>query len=222
MNPVQTWTGELACTLQAALRMTNDAFAERLGVAVRTVATWHQRPDVIPRPEMQQMLDTVLEQSPETIRARFAAAVSQAGAVPRPTAPQATPAHHLRVAIATVTRERDVLLVQPRGEDGQGHGWRFPAGMVKPGLVPQTVAIHETYAETGIHCRIVRNLGSRLHPITHVYCDYFLCAYLTGEVGNRDVAENVAVTWAPIAGLTSFIPTDIIFPPILEALEIAT
>lgn len=61
MELVNAWTGRTACALQAALRLTNEAFAAHLGVAVRTVATWHQKPDLIPKAEMQQLLDTALE-----------------------------------------------------------------------------------------------------------------------------------------------------------------
>jgi len=73
--------------------------------------------------------------------------------------------------------------------------------------------------ETGVHCRTIRHLGNRIDPITRVYCDYFLCEYLTGEVANLDPAENASVTWAPIAALTRFIPRDQIYAPVLEALE---
>lgn len=37
MNLASGWTGDAACSLQAALRMSNEAFAEHLGIAVRTV-----------------------------------------------------------------------------------------------------------------------------------------------------------------------------------------
>src|SRR2546423_1670825 len=39
MELVNAWTGRTACALQRALRLTNEAFADHLGVAVRTVAT---------------------------------------------------------------------------------------------------------------------------------------------------------------------------------------
>ena len=55
----------------------------------------------------------------------------------------------------------------------------------------------------------MRSLGSRLHPINNVYCDYILCDYLTGEAENRDLAENVAVTWATVDSLTRFIRPNI-------------
>src|SRR5215472_6804822 len=71
MDQVRGWTGQTACALQAALRLSNEAFAEHLGVAARTVAAWHQKPVLRPRPEMQQLLDTALERAPAPARARF-------------------------------------------------------------------------------------------------------------------------------------------------------
>jgi hypothetical protein len=72
MDPVTGWTGRTACALQAALRLSNEAFAARLGIGVRTVAAWHQKPSLRPRPEMQQVLDTALERASPAIKARFA------------------------------------------------------------------------------------------------------------------------------------------------------
>ncbi len=42
MDLVTGWTGRAACDLQAALRMSNESFAEHLGIGERTVAAWHQ------------------------------------------------------------------------------------------------------------------------------------------------------------------------------------
>ena len=198
------------------MRLSNDAFAAHLGIAVRTVATWHQKPDLTPRAEVQQLLDTALDAVPAGVRARFTTLASSPVAVAEPGA-----AHALTVAIAVVVRDSAVLVVQRRAEDGAAHSWQFPAGMVKPGTEADTTAVRETYAETGVHCRVARNLGSRLHPITKVMCEYLLCDYLTGEAENRDAAENVSVAWAPADRLTRFIPTDRIYPPILTALEIS-
>jgi hypothetical protein len=75
MDPVTGWTGQTACALQAALRLSNETFAERLGIGVRTVAAWHQKPSLRPRPEMQQVLDTALELATPAIKARFAVLV---------------------------------------------------------------------------------------------------------------------------------------------------
>ena len=72
MDLVTGWTGRAACALQAALRMSNETFAEHLGIAVRTVAAWHQKPGLQPRPEMQQVLDAALARAPAAAGDRFA------------------------------------------------------------------------------------------------------------------------------------------------------
>jgi len=72
MDPATGWTGRTACALQAALRLSNETFAEQLGIGVRTVASWHQKPSLRPRPDMQQILDTALDRAPAAVKARFA------------------------------------------------------------------------------------------------------------------------------------------------------
>jgi len=74
---VTGWTGREACALQSALRMSNQAFAAHLGIGLRTVADWHEKPDMRPRPAMQQFLDTALAQAPVVARQRFAALAGQ-------------------------------------------------------------------------------------------------------------------------------------------------
>lgn len=208
MEIVDTWTGRTACTLQAAMRSTNEQFAEHLGVGVRTVAAWHKSPAITPRAEMQAVLDTAYERAGQAVHLRFAR-LSQATAGP-------VQAQALRVAIAVVVRRDEVLLVCRRGDSAIS--WQFPAGIVKPGIAPQSVAAQETLAETGIHCLVRAHLGSRLHPLTGAQCEYYLCDYVHGEAGNQDVLENADVVWAPRAGITRFIPAEKIYPPIMEAL----
>ncbi|MFH8804085.1 NUDIX domain-containing protein [Streptomyces sp. NPDC017936] len=205
---VVTWTGRTACALQQALRMTNDDFADHLGVAVRTVANWHATPATVPRTEIQSALDTAYERSSPSVQRRFSILTRPASA--------AVEAQALRVAIAIVLKGDDVLLVCRRGE-GEIR-WQFPAGMVKPGADPAAVAAQETHGETGVHCRIREQLGERVHPVTGVVASYFLADHLAGEASNRDPLENADVVWAPRTALTRFIPEQSIYPPILEAL----
>jgi hypothetical protein len=75
---VASWTGGHADLLRRSLRMTNESFAEHLGVAVRTVAYWRERPESIPKPAMQETLDAALERAPERGRAQFALLVEEA------------------------------------------------------------------------------------------------------------------------------------------------
>jgi len=218
VDVVEVWTASHACVLQAALRLTNETFAGQLGIAVRTVATWHADPAMVPRAEMQQLLDMTLEQASESSKSRFTLLLRRVEAANQ-VAPGPTDAQALTVAIAIVIRDSDVLLVCRREDDAAGITWQFPAGVIKPGAPAATVAVRETLAETGVHCTVRRHLGTRVHPLTGVVCEYFLCDYLAGEARNDDLLENVDVTWTLRTSITRFIPADRIFPPILEALE---
>src|SRR5262245_27854907 len=71
VDVVDQWTGRHACALQVALRMTQDEFAELLGVARRTVASWHEKRDTVLRPELQRALDTAHDRAPEHVKLRF-------------------------------------------------------------------------------------------------------------------------------------------------------
>ena len=68
---VATWTGRHADALRQALRMTNERFAAHLGVAARTVANWRARPDVVPMPGTQEILDAALARAPEPTKKQF-------------------------------------------------------------------------------------------------------------------------------------------------------
>ena len=71
MQVIAEWTGGHADLLRQSLRMTNESFAEYLGVAVRTVAYWRQRPEMIPKPAIQETLDAALERAPDRVKAQF-------------------------------------------------------------------------------------------------------------------------------------------------------
>ena len=213
MDVVAEWTGRHACALQAALRLSQEEFAGHLGIARRTVASWHAKPAMILRPDLQRALDTAHERAPAAARARFTHYLN-------PVPPQSVGhGQALTVAIAVVTRPGYVLLVCRRDAETSGLTWTFPSGVVKPGAAAELAAVRETLAETGIHCAVRAPLGERLHPVTGVHCDYYLCDYLAGDVENRDADEHVSVIWAPVEALTRFIPADQLYPPILHALE---
>ena len=86
---VITWTGWHANALRQALRMTNEEFAEHLDVAVRTVAYWRARPEMVPRQGMQQILDVALERAPELARAQFQRLLDEHGSAQTRTATMA-------------------------------------------------------------------------------------------------------------------------------------
>lgn len=206
---VTQWTGRHACWLQDAHQDTQEEFAARLGVSVRSVASWHSSPDMVPKLETRRILTTAYERAGDAVRRRF---IHYTRAHDERIQAQA-----LRVAIAVVRRRDEVLLVCR--QDGDEISWQFPAGIVKPGGSASKVAIRETLNETGVHCVVREHLGERLHPVTRAFCDYYVCDWLHGEAVNGDEAENAAVAWAPIKDLARYIPTDRIYPPILNALE---
>ena len=73
MTVIEEWTGRHAHALRTALRMTNEAFAERLGISPRTLMKWRERPELVPSPSLQAALDTYLNQAPPDAHERFAA-----------------------------------------------------------------------------------------------------------------------------------------------------
>jgi 8-oxo-dGTP pyrophosphatase MutT (NUDIX family) len=209
MEVVESWTGRMACWLQSSLRLGNQAFADHLGVALRTVAGWHAQPDLVPRHDIQSALDTVYEKAPAAVHARFARFAAQV---------EVATAQALRVAIAVVVKTGEVLLVCRR-DDG-ALSWQFPAGVVKPGGAAEVVAVRETLAETGVHCSVREPLGSRQHPTTGVLATYWLCDHLMGEPANLDPAENAEAAFVPVSDLTRFIPAARIYRPVLDALGV--
>lgn len=224
-RPGETWTGLHAAALQKALRATNEEFAEALGVSTRAVANWNARPALMPRAETQQILDTALSRAHDDVKQRFAQLVKpgdtdrearQSEPAVAATQPGAQP---LRVVIAVVRAGGRVLMVRPR--NGGPITWQFPTGIVKPGANASVVAVTETLAETGVVCDVRRSLGSRVHPITGAFCDYYLCDYLSGDAVNLDPVENAAVTWLDCDRASSVIPNGQLFPPVEEMLRAA-
>ena len=78
---ITSWTGGHACALQRALRMTNQSFAEHLGVSVRSVAGWHQKPGRVLAQGTAKLLDDALERASQRAKAQFTALLSGVTAV---------------------------------------------------------------------------------------------------------------------------------------------
>jgi hypothetical protein len=68
---VEQWTGATACLFQSAAGMTNERFAGWLGIAVRTVAYWHSRPDSVPGLGNQDVLNAALDRVSDSVRSQF-------------------------------------------------------------------------------------------------------------------------------------------------------
>jgi len=109
---VASWTGGQADLLRQSLRMTGESFAEYLGVAVRTVAYWRQRPETIPKAAIQDALDTALERAPDRVKAQFALLAERGNRADRvdspeiPDPPAVVPAASAPPAGPAVPRQR--------------------------------------------------------------------------------------------------------------------
>ncbi|GAA1272914.1 hypothetical protein GCM10009609_40010 [Pseudonocardia aurantiaca] len=73
MTTVRRWTGHETRALRMAPRLSVRAFAEHLGVAVRTVSKWESGTvGALPRPDTQAVLDTALSRADRAAQERFA------------------------------------------------------------------------------------------------------------------------------------------------------
>ena len=72
MGSVQQWTGREARALRHALRMSFRDFAAHFGIGQRTVSKWEALGErTVPRPVMQSVLDSILDEADEDVRVRF-------------------------------------------------------------------------------------------------------------------------------------------------------
>ncbi|WP_406027357.1 hypothetical protein OH802_09785 [Nocardioides sp. NBC_00850] len=72
MTSIVEWSAREADALRAALRLTNEEFAEQLGVSVRSVALWRKGDAGAISLQIQRIFDTVLEGATDSQRERFA------------------------------------------------------------------------------------------------------------------------------------------------------
>ncbi|AZM88812.1 MULTISPECIES: helix-turn-helix domain-containing protein [Streptomyces] len=80
MATVHHWTGLEAKALRLALRLSVRAFADHLGVGVRTISKWEKlRASTEPRPDTQAILDTALARADAAAHLRFEMFLSDAG-----------------------------------------------------------------------------------------------------------------------------------------------
>jgi transcriptional regulator with XRE-family HTH domain len=83
MGSLAHWTGREARALRRALRLSVRAFAERLGVGVRTVTKWESLgAETTPRPFTQSILDTALSGADVEAKQRFELLLRQDGDAP--------------------------------------------------------------------------------------------------------------------------------------------
>jgi hypothetical protein len=72
VDVVARWTGRHGLALAEAMRLPREVFAGQLGISPRTIANWAEQPSTPLALRTQELLDTVLDRAPESVRLRLA------------------------------------------------------------------------------------------------------------------------------------------------------
>lgn len=205
MQVVASWTGAYADALRQSLRMGNESFAEYLGIGIRTVAYWRKRPEMVPQPRMQDILDTALDKAPDRAKAHFANLVSEiskeaASDDPSPSRLSAMAASLDASGPDPDERERIRGVLQvPSRLDGatvahltQGlYGQRHAEDSLGPGVM-----IGPMKAQLEILINVLRDTsGPHKAALMHLVADWTtFIAWLYTELGEYSEADTVFAT----------------------------
>jgi 8-oxo-dGTP diphosphatase len=122
-----------------------------------------------------------------------------------------------KIVIGVVVNGEKVLIVRRKQKEGDLF-WQFPGGAVEDGETDEQAVIRELREETGVRCKIIKCIGSRIHPSTHREMSYWVCEFVEGDILVSDEDLDAAV-WVEICEAITYFTTPV-FPPILEYLGI--
>jgi hypothetical protein len=127
MQVIASWTGAHADVLWQAMRLSNESFAEQLGVAIRTIANWRKCPDMIPQPDKQAILDTALDRASDRVKAQFAELVGEASSHAVGSDPSPDPPVGMTAPLDTVGPEHAALVdpIRPPRVPQRSQAWAF-------------------------------------------------------------------------------------------------
>jgi 8-oxo-dGTP diphosphatase len=101
----------------------------------------------------------------------------------------------MHVSVGIVFKDDKILLAKRSKRKGS-LTWVFPGGKIEPGEMSSSAVVQEVLEETGVECRIVRLLGTRIHGETGVKISYWKCIAVGGEAQNMEPEKATAVLWA--------------------------
>jgi len=112
------------------------------------------------------------------------------------------------IAIALVERSNELLLIQRSLQEGSLN-WQFPAGRLEKDEDCLNAAARETFEETGIKCKPIEKIGTRVHPETGIKLVYVACKFESGAPYAKDVREVKKVEWVNKLFIKSYIPNNL-------------
>lgn len=128
----------------------------------------------------------------------------------------------LKIALAVVrsNNEHRFLLIR-RTVPEQSLLWTFPGGKMKTGEQPADAAFRKVYEETGVRCRILKTLGSRVDPQTGAEIHYLAAEQIYGKALCNPLREIAEVKWCSPQEALKLLGNDI-FAPVVECLQTKT
>jgi len=95
--------------------------------------------------------------------------------------------------LGIIEKDGNILLVKRKKDDGIL--WSFPGGKVEVGESSEEAIAREVKEECDVVCNPIRLLGSRIHPVTNVEIEYWLCEFQSGEAKVAAPEEIEEVAW---------------------------
>ena len=116
------------------------------------------------------------------------------------------------VVVAIITDGNKVLIGKLRAEKLVVFGgvpYIFPGGKQEDNENLEQATIREVKEETGLTARIVRQIGTRIHPKSGKEIVYFHCEKISGDLSTDDAKNNDidVLLWVDRGQLSEYMPT---------------
>jgi len=116
------------------------------------------------------------------------------------------------ISIIVVKQGNRFLLIKKKNFCDERLSWTFPGGKIEKGESSKQAAKRELFEETGISCKQLNKIGSRIHPKSKKSIDYFLCNDFSGRAINKEPKIAEAICWMPATKIYSIVGKDLYEP----------
>ncbi|MEV0826418.1 helix-turn-helix domain-containing protein [Nonomuraea rubra] len=206
MDVIDVWTGRMAKTLRATLRLSQESFAQRLGVVTRTVANWEAKHDQPLTVHAHDLLDTALHRAPDSVKARFAACLD----LPSTRADVTVVGHHPREVLMAAAYESAEDAALRAGSCGLESIADLHDRTVAAARAYSSSPPLEVFVDTKAIRDLARTLTNRTHRPSNLADLYVilgqtnaLMGSIAFDLGNWQAAASLArsaTTYAELAG----------------------